>query len=77
MKKEFEMSEDDLAVILRASEPVPYLVFGGVGPRSPQENANIAWRDLGIKMGFDSRSVEPIAGKGNRFFLAEPLRREE
>ena len=66
----FEMTEDDLAALMEASKPVPYMVFGGQEPRSPQENANAAWKKLGDKMGFDHMTVEPT-GQGNRFFSAE------
>lgn len=72
MKREFEMSEADLKRLLDACRPVPYMVVGGWEPRSPQENANAAWADLGRKMGFVSETVEPIPGKGSRFFRAEP-----
>ena len=71
-KKEFEMSEEDYQKLLDASQPVPYIVIGGVTPKSPQENANDAWKALGDRMGFDHMSVEPIRHKGDRFFMATP-----
>lgn len=71
MTKKYEMTEDDLNTILEACKPVPYLVANGSAPRSPQENANAAWADLGRKMGFDPMTVRPT-GQGNRFFYAEP-----
>ena len=71
MRKEFEMTQDDLDKILDACKPVPYMVFGGIPPRSPQENANNAWLQLGAKMGFHHMTVQPN-GKGDRFFTAEP-----
>lgn len=77
MKIEFEMSEEDLAKILDAGKPVPYMVFGGREPRSPQENANDAWADLGARMGFEPFSVEPAPGKGMRFFLATAIAKAE
>jgi hypothetical protein len=70
-RKEYEMTEADLAEILEACKPVPYMVFGGRPPRSPQENANDAWQELGRRMGFDYMTVEPT-GKGDRFFSAVP-----
>lgn len=73
MRKEFEMTEVQLAKLLDACEPVPYMVFDGMAPRSPQENANAAWRELGREMGFDSTSVKPVPGKGTRFFTATPV----
>ena len=42
-----------------------------MGP-STQENANAAWGRLGAKMGFDAMTVQPVRGKGQRFFTAVP-----
>lgn len=70
MRKEFEMTESQLQTLLEACKPVPYMVFGGREPASPQENANRAWEALGREMGFDHMSVKPT-GKGTRFFTAE------
>lgn len=50
----YEMTEADLAEILDACQPVPYMVIGNSFPSSPQENANRAWGRLGDKMGFDA-----------------------
>lgn len=76
-RTEYEMTEQDLQDILEACKPVPYMVMGGMAPRSPQENANAAWAALGRKMGFDSMTVQPIHGKGNRFFTAIPSETDE
>lgn len=70
MKTEYEMSEADLKELLEACKPVTYMVFGGIEPASPQENANRAWAVLGKKMGFDYMTVEP-SDKGQRFFTAQ------
>ena len=66
---EFEMSEAQLATLLAAMRPTPYMVFGGMVPRSPQENANAAWKLLGNEMGFQHMTVTP-SRKGDRFFTA-------
>lgn len=71
MRREYEMTPAQLDRILDACRPVPYMVFGGIEPRSPQENANDAWCDLGREMGFDGMTVQPT-GRGDRFFTAEP-----
>lgn len=73
MRKDFEMTEDDLKVLLAAMRPVPYMVISGIAPRSRQENANDAWAALGHKMGFKPMTVRPN-GKGDRFFSAEQLK---
>lgn len=71
MRKEYEMSEKQEKTLLKACKPVMYIIVGGMLPRSPQENANDAWCVLGKEMGFDGMTVQPISGKGNRFFTAD------
>ena len=73
MRKEFEMTQDDLDALLAACKPVPALFVSGgaIGP-SPQDNANSAWCSLGTKMGFDGKTAEPIHGTCARHFTAEP-----
>ena len=68
----YEMTEADLEAILDACKPVVAIMVGGYAPSSQQENANNAWAALGRKMGFDHMTVQPINGKGNRFFSAVP-----
>lgn len=75
---EYEMSEKDLQEILSACKPTP-VIFGDNGMNlggNQQDNANRAWAELGKKMGFDSMTVSPIQGKGNRFFTAIPSETE-
>lgn len=72
----YEMTEEALKTLMEACRPVPCMLIGGTSPRSPQENANAAWRSLGEQMGFDYMTVMPIAGKGSRFFSAVPLENE-
>jgi hypothetical protein len=69
-RREYEMSEAQLAAILEACKPVTYMVFAGMPPASPQENANRAWQALGAELGFDHMTVRPVAGKSQRFFTA-------
>lgn len=71
-RSEFEMTEADLADLLNAMKPVPYIIIGGMAPTSRQENANAAWARLGAKMGFDPMTARP-SGKGDRFFTAEAI----
>lgn len=76
MRREFEMSEDDLKALLDAGKPVPAMYLTGGQPMfgTPQENANRAWQRLGEKLGFQHMTVQPIAGKDHRFFSAEENR---
>ena len=72
MRKEFEMTQEQYDKILEACRPVPYMVFGGMEPRSPQQNANDAWKALGEEMGFEFMTVKAIPGKP-KFFTAEAI----
>ena len=71
MRKEFEMTDEQLDKITKASQPVPYLVMKGKPPRSQQANANDAWKELGEELGFEYMTVKPVAGKDVKFFTAD------
>ena len=71
MRKEFELDKEDFDFLIDACKPVPYMIFGGHEPASPQENANRAWQHLGSKLGFVWDTVLPVQGKSQNFFTAE------
>ena len=68
--KNFEMTQEQLDVLLNASTPVPMIALQCGTPRSSQQNANAAWKELGKVMGFDHNTVRPT-GEGDRFFMAK------
>jgi len=70
MRKEFELTDEQLNKILDACKPVPMIMLQCGMPSSPQENANRAWEALGKELGFEYMSVKP-SSKGNKFFTAE------
>lgn len=70
MSNKYIMTQEQFDAILAASQPVPYMVFGGIEPTSPQEKANAAWKRLGDEMGFDHMTVQPAGSKFE--FYAEP-----
>lgn len=70
MRKNFEMTQEQLNTILEACEPVPLIAINCGMPRSPQENANDAWERLGKEMRFKHMAVKPTE-EGDRFFSAE------
>lgn len=74
-RQTFEMSEEQLATLLDACKPTPVMFLSGGEPihNTPQQNANAAWKSLGEQMGFKSATVQPISGKGDRFFSAYPV----
>jgi len=76
-RRNYEMTKENLAKLLSACKPTPVMMIGGTTGRSPQENANSAWKVLGIKMGFDPMTVQPIRGKGMEFFTAVPSETKE
>ena len=71
-RTEYEMTEEDFEKLIDSCKPVPMMMIGGVVPVGPQENANRAWKELGRHMGFESETVLPVRGKGERFFTAIP-----
>ena len=74
MRKEYEITEEELEELLNAcnSEPVMYLSGGLPMFNSRQANANRAWEKLGKIKGFKHMTVKPN-GKGDRFFTAEEV----
>jgi hypothetical protein len=73
MRKQYEMTTAQAQKIIDASQPVLYMIFGGIEPRSPQENANDAWEALGQELGFIWDTVRPVPGKSQMFFTAESI----
>ena len=71
-RKEYRMTEDQLKKLLEYCRPTPCIMVEGYVPSTPQENANRAWAILGKEMGFKPMTVQPIAGKGQDYFTAEP-----
>lgn len=69
--KKFQMSQAQLKVLYKASEPVPMIALQCGEPRSRQENINDAWEALGKEMGFLHMTVRPISGLGHLHFEAE------
>lgn len=71
MRKTYVITDEQLESLLKASEPVRYMVVGGMVPSSPQENANRAWKALGEELGFHYMTVRPIDGASLNTFSAE------
>ena len=73
MKKEFQLTEDDMKEYFEAIKPDPVLYGSGGVPffRTQQEKANDEWRRFGKKYGFVWDTVQPIQGKGQDWFSAE------
>ena len=76
MRELFRLTDSQYQRLLDAGKPVPYLIIGGVEPRSPQENANMAWQSLGNELGFVWDTVRPVDGESDKVFTAEKIERE-
>lgn len=73
MKKEYQLTEQDLNDFFEATKPMPVMYMPGGEPffRSPQERTNDEWKRLGKKYGFKWDTVGPAPGKSQEFILAE------
>lgn len=71
-RQSFEMTQADLDQIVQACRSVPMIMLQCGTLRSPQQNANAAWAELGRRMGFDYLTVRPD-DRGLRFFTAVPI----
>lgn len=76
-RKEYELTDAQLAKLLDACKPTPAMWGSGGMPmfNTPQENANDAWRALGKEMGFKWDTCQPVPGKSQRFFTAVSMAR--
>ena len=73
MRKQYRMTQVQLAALLAAMrpEPVMYLSGGASMHRSQQDRANDAWCALGREMGFDGMTALPAGTGDDRDFSAE------
>ena len=67
--QEYELTEQQLQKLLDASKPTVVIKDWP----TPQENANRAWVDLGRELGFKHLTVQPIPGRDEHHFRAEPV----
>lgn len=69
----YRLTDEELNHLLEASKPVPYMVFGGVEPRSPQDNVMDVWKQVANRVGCDVGSIEGAGTGDQRDFVARPL----
>lgn len=67
----YTMTQEQYETLLKACQPVPMIALQCGTPRSPQENANAAWKKLADEMGFKWDTVKPYGGNPLEF-TAEP-----
>ena len=73
MKHLYRLTDEELEAILKASQPVVYIIIGGHEPDSPQENANRAWKVVAKAHGFIWDTVESAHTGDQHDVLAEPI----
>lgn len=71
-KREYILTDDQMKRLKEASRPVAWFAPGGVWPKTPQENANDAWREVAEEAGFVWDTVEPVPGKPENVIRATP-----
>ena len=70
MRKEYELTDDQLSRLYDASKPVPLIALQCGMPASPQEVANAVWKAL-TDMSSNPSSSPRRSPKGDKFFTAE------
>jgi hypothetical protein len=70
--KQYRMTDEEYKDVMEASQPVPYIVVGGIEPRSSYDRVMPVWRRIAARVGCVVDSIE-VAGTGdNHDFMAEP-----
>ena len=75
--KPYRLTDTQLNTILDACKPVPYMVVGGMMPRSPQHNANDAWQSVAAELGCRWDTIRPADTGDQHDILAEPIAAKE
>lgn len=65
----FILTDEEMQAWKEACRPVPYLVIGGVEPRSPKDNANSFWKSLATKYNFVWDSVQADPNNSNPHYF--------
>lgn len=69
----FRLTDEELEELYKASQPVPYLIFGGLEPASPRDNALRVWRKVAERVGCDPESIDCANTGDDHDFEATPL----
>ena len=81
MRKEFEMTQEEMNKILdinkEGGDPVMFISGGIPIGKSLQDKVDDYWDTLGIKYGFNPRTVRGPGSKGKLSFTAELLKQGE
>lgn len=72
-RRTYTLTDKQLELVMKASQPVRYMVIGGRPPSSPQENANRAWQKVAKEHGVDWETIKPHPSGDTQMFTAIPL----
>lgn len=72
MNMRYRMTDEEIAELKEACRPVPYMVFGGMEPRSPRDNAMDVWNKVSARVGCKCDTIAPANTGDDRDFEAEP-----
>lgn len=70
-RRDYRLSDGDFDRLLKASQPVAYLIANGTEPESPREAAMRIWREIADREGVDVDSIRQ-GSDGNGHFTAIP-----
>lgn len=71
--KNYRLTHEELAEIIEASKPVPYMVIGGVEPQSPRDKVMAIWRRVAERVGCDVDSIDKGTTGDLHDFIARPI----
>ena len=71
VRTDYRLTDEDFNRLLKASQPVPYLIANGTEPMSPHEAAMRIWRDIADREGVDVDSIRQ-GSDGNGHYTAIP-----
>ena len=71
MMTTYRLTDEEMTRLFEASKPVPYMVVGGIAPRSPRDNAMDVWRSVADRVGCDVDSIEPGGTGDDHDFKAD------
>ncbi len=71
--KRYTMTQEELESLYAAARTPGVFTGGVLAGHDPARSASEkVWQKIGERLGFQWRTVEPVAGAGNETFEAEP-----
>jgi hypothetical protein len=70
MRREYKLTDAQIAELEELAKSVPYLIANGSEPTSPAHLVNLWWQQFAKDSGFRFDTVEQVRGKDRRYFTA-------